>query len=429
LPQDPADSLYTAARLLLNRRQYRAAAEAFRRIPQRYPTSGYVADALYYQAQALYQIGGQFELRTALELLQERKERFPDAPVADATFETRVAGALADRGDPNARRAVLGVATGAALRTTAPDPPSDRQGTSDGRRQGCDRDAMAIRLEALSALRRMDADSTAPILRGVLADRDDCSERLRTQAIMLLAESDDPTATDILIDVIRNDPSGDVRRAAVSWLGEVPSERGFTVLEQILRSPAEEELHESAIDAIANTESPRAVPLLRMTIERPGADDDVRRDAISALAEVDPEGSGPYLRALYARLRTNRVRESALTALARLPGDENRRWLMDFARNPAEPVALRESVLRLLARSRSVPLADVVALYSAVSELELKTQIIRSMGGRRESEVVDRLIAMYRATTDPKIHLEIVEVLARRRDPRAQRFLIEILKK
>jgi TolA-binding protein len=54
LRADPADSLYRAAREALNRRDFRSAATLFARIPARYPKSGYAADALYWQAFALY---------------------------------------------------------------------------------------------------------------------------------------------------------------------------------------------------------------------------------------------------------------------------------------------------------------------------------------------------------------------------------------
>jgi TolA-binding protein len=46
--QDPADSLYRAARRALNRNQYDRAAELFASIQQRYPRSTYTADSFYW---------------------------------------------------------------------------------------------------------------------------------------------------------------------------------------------------------------------------------------------------------------------------------------------------------------------------------------------------------------------------------------------
>ena len=66
---DPADSVYRAAREALNRREYRKAADLFAQIPARYPKSGYAPDAFYWQAFALYRLGGEPQLRAALEAL------------------------------------------------------------------------------------------------------------------------------------------------------------------------------------------------------------------------------------------------------------------------------------------------------------------------------------------------------------------------
>ena len=62
---DPADSLYRAAREALTRREFSRAADLFARIGSQYPKSGYAPDALYWQAFALYRVGGTAPLRRA----------------------------------------------------------------------------------------------------------------------------------------------------------------------------------------------------------------------------------------------------------------------------------------------------------------------------------------------------------------------------
>ena len=46
-----------------------------------------------------------------------------------------------------------------------------------------------------------------------------------------------------------------------------------------------------------------------------------------------------------------------------------------------------------------------------------------------EPVAVDQLIAMYHASTDSKLKLQIINVLSRRDDPRTQKLLLEILNK
>ena len=66
LQADPADSVYRAAREALNRRDFSTAATLFAQIPSRFPKSGYAADALYWQAFALYRVGGDRDLHNAI---------------------------------------------------------------------------------------------------------------------------------------------------------------------------------------------------------------------------------------------------------------------------------------------------------------------------------------------------------------------------
>ncbi len=72
---DPADSLYRSARELLNRGDYRRAAAEFKAIPAKFPNSVYADDAMYWQAFALYRIGGTPELQEALGVLETLKAR------------------------------------------------------------------------------------------------------------------------------------------------------------------------------------------------------------------------------------------------------------------------------------------------------------------------------------------------------------------
>src|SRR5687767_8674944 len=106
LQGDVADSLYKAAYELLNRGEWRRAATAFANLPQRFPNSGYVADAMYWQAFALYRIGGTEDLQTALRSLETMRTKYPQAKTQSdaATLSARIRGALASRGDKDAER-------------------------------------------------------------------------------------------------------------------------------------------------------------------------------------------------------------------------------------------------------------------------------------------------------------------------------------
>ena len=101
LQADPADSLYKAAREALNRRDLSSGGQPLCPHSFPLPKSGYAADALYWQAFALYRLGSNRDLKEALAALRQQQARFPKAATHGdaAALVRRVQGELARRGD------------------------------------------------------------------------------------------------------------------------------------------------------------------------------------------------------------------------------------------------------------------------------------------------------------------------------------------
>jgi HEAT repeat protein len=97
----------------------------------------------------------------------------------------------------------------------------------------------------------MDAAQAMPLLKGVLARRDACSEALRAKAVFLVAQKAGNDAESVLLDVVRNDPSAEVRGQAVFWLGQSGGERAVDAIEQILRTSRDADIQEKAVFATA----------------------------------------------------------------------------------------------------------------------------------------------------------------------------------
>ena len=109
LQGDPADSVYRAAREALNRREVPEGRRALRPDPARFPRSGYAPDALYWQAFALYRLGGEPQLRDRAGRARAGSgRRYPDAA-------TRGDAAALERADPG-RAGRGGTATERAAR-------------------------------------------------------------------------------------------------------------------------------------------------------------------------------------------------------------------------------------------------------------------------------------------------------------------------
>jgi HEAT repeat protein len=404
---DPADSLYRLAREALNRGEYRRAAQLFSDITQKFPSSVYASDARYYRAFALYRLGGTSDLRDALNTLQaggtyRQASLQTDAPV----LATRIRGALAAQGDGAAIKAVN--ATAAQSDAT------------------CDREDLAVRVEALNSLGQTDPESTTPILRRLLARRDDCSGGLRRAALYLLGRRTDADAMNMVIGAARNDPDIRVRAEALRFLAAMPGDQPAATIEEMARTPGNEELQRSAIAALGRSDSPRARQSLRAIVEKTDLNENLRMAALSSIDTDRSPENGAYLRGVYPRLETARLKAAAIRSVARSGGNDNDQWLLSIVRNQSEPVEVRALALRYAGRS-GLSIGDLTKMYDVAGDRPLREQLINLYAQRNEPEATDKLMEIARTGTDPDLRRYAISALSRKNDPRTKKLLLEII--
>ena len=215
----------------------------------------------------------------------------------------------------------------------------------------CDREDIAVRVEALNSLGRTDPESTTPILARLLARRDECSATLRRYAIYILGRRTDDEARNLVMSAARNDPDIRVRAEALRFLAAMPGDQPVATIEEMARTPGNDQLQRTAIEALGRSDNPRARQSLRTIIERTDLNENLR---ITALTSVDAEhtpDNGAYIRALYPRLETPRLKAASVRAAARIGGSDNDQWLLSLVRNQSEPSEVRASALRYAGRS------------------------------------------------------------------------------
>jgi HEAT repeat protein len=405
---DPADSLYRLAREALNRGEYRRAAQLFSDIGQKFPNSAYASDARYWRAFALYRLGGTNDLREALSALQANGSNYrqaslqTDAPV----LATRIRGALAAQGDGDALKAVNKTAAQAG----AP----------------CDREDLAVRIEALNSLGQTDPESTTPILARLLARRDECSASLRRAAVYLLGRRTDANAMNLILGAAKNDPDIRVRAEALRFLAAMPGDQAISTIEEIARTPGNEQLQRAAISALGHSDSPRARQSLRAIVEKSDLDPDLRMTALSAIdAEKSPENAA-YLRGVYPRLETPRLKAAAIRSIARSGSSDDNQWLLGIVRNQSEPVEVRAMALRYAGRS-NLSIGDLTRMYDVAGDRPLREQLINLYAQRSEPEATDKLMDIARTGTDPDLRRYAISALSRKNDPRTKKLLLEII--
>lgn len=273
-----ADSVYREARTLLNRGDWRRAATLFAQIAARKPPSPLAPDALYWQAFALYRIGGIPDLRSALATLEDRQKRFPKdlrMESESGALTTRVLAALADRGDAAAAQRLRTVAAGAV--------------------EKCDEEDTSVRAAALSALLRTDPAQARSLLQKVLLRRDPCSVQLRRTALFALDDLGDPSVRGLLFDVARNDPTVDLRTSAVGLLSRTDTDASAMQLETLLTSEGNPTVQRTILRSLGTMRAPRARQAIRSMIERATAPEALRVEALLSLRMGEGKLTAPAL--------------------------------------------------------------------------------------------------------------------------------------
>jgi HEAT repeat protein len=424
--QDATDSLWRAAGRALNRGDYTGAAKLYDEVSRRYPSTTRAGDAQYWGAFALYKTADATQLRLARTMLETQRNQYPRARTLRAApaLLARIQTALAQQGDEAAARWLAEHARGPARGRA----PKRADAPSRAPQAGCarDDDEDDLRMAALNGLLQMDAASAVPILRKVLARRDPCAAALRRKALFLVSQKRTTETEEILLDAARNDPDAEVRRQGVFWLSQVPTDRAVTMLDSILRTSQDRELQEKAVFALSQHESPHAGEILRAYAERADAPTDVRAQAIFWLGQRHGVDNAEYLRALYARLPNQDLKEKVLFSVSQLGGVDNVRWLMDLAVNQQEAPELRKKAL-FWAGQNGAAIVELVALYDRMHDEEMKQQLVFVYAQRSEPAAVDKLIAIAKAEPNHELRKKAIFWLGQSHDPRAAQALLEII--
>jgi HEAT repeat protein len=405
---DPADSLYRAARAALSDGDYKRAAGLFGQIGETYPKSAYVRVALYYQAFALYRSGDGSDLHNALGALRQLSANYPtDGAHGDAaTLRTRICTALARQGDASCAERIVKQAQSAAEPCPSDDDDND------------------VRIAALNGLLQMDADRALPILRKVLARRDSCSVGLRRKALFLVSQKESPESADILLSVARGDPELELRKQAVFWLSQVQDPRVVTILDSIAVHPGDEEVRERALFSLSQQSDRHGVDALRHAGESEDMPIELREKAIFWLGQTGGDSSAKYLKQLFVRTKSEPLQEKILFGVSQHEGEGD--WLLGVGADGNVALEIRKKAV-FWASQGDVGIGRFVTLYDRTPDHDLREQVIFAISQRSDSAAVNALMHIAKTDKDQELRKKAVFWLGQSSDPRAAKFLEELI--
>jgi HEAT repeat protein len=445
--QDPADSLYRMARDQFSRGDYRRSADLFKSLPTKFPNSVYVADAEYWQAFSLYRIGGTPELQQALAVLEARKpstdarrpgDRVTVKSISSANGASSSGFGAARSGDgysvgygfsyggsqTDAAGLAARIANVLSSRGLANDAAVKRALAAGG--NSCDQDDQSVRAEALSALMQNDPATARQMAAKILANKDECSAPLRRNAVMLLGNSHDDAATATLVGVARSDPSQMVRVAALEYLTRSQGDAAISAVIDISHSSDDKQVQRYAVRALAQSSNPRARAEVRSIVENNSADEALRLSVLDGLStDRMAADDAAWLRTLYAKTNSPRIKERIISVGGRLSGDANNQWVMTLLRNEDEPLESRTAALERVGRTMDV--AALVKFYDASAERPIREEVMQLLAERKEPEALDKIVDIAKTGTDTRMRSQAINILSRSKDPRATKLLLQLV--
>jgi TolA-binding protein len=412
-PDDPADSLYTAARAALAERQYTKAAELFHEITTKYPGSTYAGTASYYEAFARYRLGDTDNLKISYRLLSA------SATTGDAkSLRAQVCQALVRKGDSSCKQQLI------------VDSNADTLATPTGDAHKCltdDDDDNDVRIDALNALMNVDPEKAMPILRTVLARRDACSAVLRRKAVFLVSQKAGSDGADLLLATARTDPDEDVREQAVFWLSQVHDSRAVGMLDSLLLYSTDDGIREKALFALSQQ---HGSAMLRDFAQREAEPEELREKAYFWLGQSNDPEDRQWLRAQFAREKDEDLKEKIIFDVSQHHEGDTGQWLMGIAADASQSDDIRKKAVFWAAQSNLVTVQQLVALYSKVHDDEdLAEGLIFDFGQMHETAATDELMTIARSDPSQDRRKKAVFWLGQSHDPRVIQFLTELINK
>jgi HEAT repeat protein len=181
--------------------------------------------------------------------------------------------------------------------------------------------APIVRVTAMHAIRSLPPAEATSLLIPLLPDK---LEFVRREAAYALGETHSRTALAALIGLLTSDKDAAVRSAAATALGEIGDESAVQPLSQVLAGRTEKKkkaktgdnqfVMRAAARSLGQIRSRSGVEVLVATLANDAIDNDVRREAATALGLIGDASAGPALQAAFASSDPY-LREAAREAL------------------------------------------------------------------------------------------------------------------
>jgi len=215
---------------------------------------------------------------------------------------------------------------------------------------------------------------------------------LGTSAMAALSTLENGVGVPALIDLARNGSAG-MRASAVFWLGQTGDTRARAELHRVIENGSEDErLRAHAIFSLSN-----------------GGD--------------VPASEYAYLRGIYPRLTSRKLKEAVFQGMGDTDRSEGSAWLIARAGDSGESIDLRKSALFWAGQRKATPTRDLVALYRASTNSELREHALFVLSQRDDEDAFNELMRIARDDSDKSMRARALFWLGQKDDPRVAKLI------
>jgi HEAT repeat protein len=218
-----------------------------------------------------------------------------------------------------------------------------------------------------------------------------------------------------------------VREQALSSLSRLESPSSFQALVDMTTGTTEAWLARRAVESMANSGDPRAREHLRSAAESSNLNEEARVAAIQGLAgSYATSRDAEYLRGLYARVTSDRLRDAIVSGIATIGGKASRDWVVAIAKDPNAPIQQRKRAIAMADRL-GLGAAELVTLYDTIEDNEVRAQLITQLASNGTRVAQDKLITIAKSDALLSNRRRAIQALGRFDDPRIKDALKELV--
>ena len=263
----------------------------------------------------------------------------------------------------------------------------------------------------------------------VAVDENDPNDELIIIALKTLCENDRMGCSARVGEVLRSSKSARVKEAAIILLGRYGGSEAVPSLIQMSRTEADQKLRMRAISALGGTNDERALDVLReIAAGAAYAEVSPADSAIHALAQHESPRAVALLGEVVSRGQNLKARTHAVDLLARRRGDNVVDELLRLY-DAVPEVQVKKSVLAAFGNRKDPrALAKLVEIARSASEVQLRAQAVRAIPNRGEEQDLDVLLPLYDSERDNDLKNSLLQSIGQYQNRRAYQKLQQIVR-